>query len=51
MFLPSIDELDYECICIMINDKTCSVPLNILSSVDRTKVVVSKEGVYISKTN
>ena len=23
----------YECICIMINDKTCSVPLNILSSV------------------
>ena len=26
-------ESDYECFCIMINDKTCSVPLNILSSV------------------
>ena len=26
-------ESDYECICIMINVKTCSVPLNILSSV------------------
>ena len=26
-------ESDYECICIMINGKTCSVPLNILSSV------------------
>ena len=37
MFLPyqpnSCYESDYECICIMINDKTCSVPLNILSSV------------------
>ena len=27
-------ESDYECICIMINGKTCSVPLNILSSVE-----------------
>ena len=26
-------ESDYECICIMSNGKTCSVPLNILSSV------------------
>ena len=26
-------ESDYECICIMINGKTYSVPLNILSSV------------------
>ena len=26
-------ESEYECICIMINGKTCSVPLNILSSV------------------
>ena len=26
-------ESDYECICIMIKDKTCIVPLNILSSV------------------
>ena len=26
-------ESDYECICIKINGKTCSVPLNILSSV------------------
>ena len=26
-------ELDYECICIVINGKTRSVPLNILSSV------------------
>ena len=25
-------ETDYECICIMISGKTCSVPLNILSS-------------------
>ena len=37
MFLPyqshSCYESDYECICIMINGKTCSVPLNILSSV------------------
>ena len=37
MFLPyqpnSCYESDYECSCIMINGKTCSVPLNILSSV------------------
>ena len=37
MFLPyqpnSCYESDYEYICIMINGKTCSVPLNILSSV------------------
>ena len=37
MFSPyqpnSCYESDYECICIMINGKTCSVPLNILSSV------------------
>ena len=26
-------ESDYECICIVINGKICSVPLNILSSV------------------
>ena len=26
-------ESDYECSCIMINGKTCSVPLHILSSV------------------
>ena len=36
MFSPyqpnSCYEPDYECICIMINGKTCSVPLNILSS-------------------
>ena len=24
----------YACICIVINDKTCSVPLNILNSAD-----------------
>ena len=37
MFSPyqpnSCYESDYECICIMINGKTCSVPLNILSIV------------------
>ena len=37
MFLPyysnSCYESDYECICIVINGKICSVPLNILSSV------------------
>ena len=37
MFLPyesnSRFESDYECICIVNNGKTCSVPLNILSSV------------------
>ena len=37
MFSPyqpnSCYESDYECICIMNNSKTCSVPLNILSSV------------------
>ena len=37
MFLPyqpnSCYESDYECSCIMINGKTRSVPLNILSSV------------------
>ena len=37
MFSPyqpnSCFESDYECICIMINGKTRSVPLNILSSV------------------
>ena len=37
MFLPyesnSRYESDYECICIVIYGKTCSVPLNILSSV------------------
>ena len=37
MFSPyqpnSCYESDYECICIIINGKTCSVPLNILSSV------------------
>ena len=37
MFSPyqpnSCYESDYECICIMVNGKTCSVPLNILSSV------------------
>ena len=37
MFSPyqpnSCYESDYECSCIMINGKTCSVPLNILSSV------------------
>ena len=37
MFSPyqpnSCYEADYECICIMINGKICSVPLNILSSV------------------
>ena len=37
MFSPyqpnSCYESDYECICIMINGKTCSVPLNILSNV------------------
>ena len=37
MFSPyqpnSYYESDYECICIMVNGKTCSVPLNILSSV------------------
>ena len=33
-YLPnSCYELDYECICIKINGKTCGVPLNILSSV------------------
>ena len=31
-------ESDYECICIMINDKTRSVPLNILSSVLRHSI-------------
>ena len=39
MFSPyqpnSCYESDYECSCIMINGKTCSVPLNILSSVYR----------------
>ena len=37
MFSPyqpnSCYESDYECSCIMINGKTCSVPLHILSSV------------------
>ena len=37
MFSPyqpkSCYESDYECNCIIINGKTCSVPLNILSSV------------------
>ena len=37
MFSPyesnSCYESDYECICIVIYGKTCSVPLNILSSV------------------
>ena len=37
MFLPSLlnsrYESDYECICIVVNGKICSVPLNILSSV------------------
>ena len=37
MFSPyqpnSCYESDHECSCIMINGKTCSVPLNILSSV------------------
>ena len=37
MFSPhqpnSCYESNYECSCIMINGKTCSVPLNILSSV------------------
>ena len=37
MFSPyqsnSCYESDYECVCIMINCKTCSVPLNIFSSV------------------
>ena len=37
MFLPcqpnSCYASDYECSCIMIVGKTCSVPLNILSSV------------------
>ena len=37
MFSPyqpnSCYESDYECICIMINGKRCSVPLNILTSV------------------
>ena len=27
------NDLEYECICIVINDKTCSVPFNILSRV------------------
>ena len=31
--LNSCFESDYECICIVDNGKTCSVPLNILSSV------------------
>ena len=39
MFLPyesnPRNESDYECICIVSNGKTCSVPLNILSSVFR----------------
>ena len=39
MFSPyqpnSCYESDYECSCIMINGKTCSVPLIILSSVLR----------------
>ena len=37
MFLPYESnfcyESDYECICIVSNGKTCSVPLNIFSSV------------------
>ena len=37
MFSPyqpnSCYESDYECSCILINGKTCTVPLNILSSV------------------
>ena len=37
MFLPYLSnsryESDNECICIVINGKICSVPLNILSSV------------------
>ena len=41
MFSPyqpnSCYESDYECICIMINGNTCSVPFNILAAYDDTK--------------
>ena len=34
---------DYECICIMINGKTCSVPLNILSSLRSARRTVNSK--------
>ena len=36
-YTNSRNESDYECICIVINGKTLSVPLNILSSVLKDK--------------
>ena len=40
-YLPnSCYESDYGCICIMISGKTCSVPLNILSSVVSFSTVI-----------
>ena len=48
MFSPyqpnSSYESNYECRCIMINGKTCSVPLNILSSVGSAFVLVRALG-------
>ena len=51
MFSPyqpnSCYESDYECICIMITDKTCSVPLNILSSVVKQYMTIKFHGLYV----
>ena len=53
MFLPCLSdscyESDYECICIVVNGKTRSVPSNILSSVLWGVLRVCK-GIYLSKT-
>ena len=52
MFSPyqpnSCYESDYECIYIMINGKTCSVPLNILSSVLFLAIDVNLEEAFLS---
>ena len=47
-YLPnSCYESDYECICIMITDKTYSVPLNILSSVVKQYMTIEFHGLYV----
>ena len=52
MFLPyqpnSCYELDYECSCIIINGKTCNVPLNILSSVYFNQTICNMIYVMVS---
>ena len=40
-------ESDYECICIKINGKTCSAPLNILSSVYSKQIIFRHNTVII----